>query len=283
MAPERVLITGTTSGIGRALLEHYVTSGARVVSVNRRRVPELETRFPSVRFECVDVRAEDEVKGLVERLAATHELPELFILNAGINRVDNDEQFELATYRAVVDTNLYGVLNFVEPLTRLPASPTPRHVIAIGSMVTYAGNPYGLGYFTSKRALSGCFQVWSRMYSGTDLIFQQVLLGPVPTAIHKMDDHFPAWMVHLRDSFSGSLDGAAEAVSRFAATRRGRLFYPWRAVPLFLGMWLGQNLIPGFFQGRKTLQGLSRRRVGSTSDMTARAAKPAGRGFGDDG
>ncbi len=259
----RVLITGTTSGVGRGLLDHYARAGAKVVSVNRRRDPELESRYPSVRFECVDVRDAATIRGLLEGLTRTDELPELFILNAGINRVDNDLSFDLAAYRSVVDTNLYGVLHFIEPITQLPPGRTPRHVVAISSLAHYVGNPYGLGYFTSKRALTSCFEVWSRMYSGTDLVFQQVMLGPVPTSIHTMEARFPSWTVRVRDSFSGSLDGAVQAIAHFARTRRRKLFYPRRAVPLFLGMWLGQRVIPGFFQGRRTLEGTQRRATDS--------------------
>ena len=288
MEPRSVLITGTTSGVGRALLEHYARSGANIVSVNRRRDPMLESRYPSVRFECVDVREADGVQRLVESLAETAELPELFILNAGINRLDNDESFDLGAYKSVMDTNLYGVLHFIEPLTRLAAGAIPRRVVAISSMANYVGNPYGLGYFTSKRALTACFEVWSKMYAGTDLIFQQVMLGPVPTAIHTMDDQLPAWMVRIRDSFSGSLDGTVRAVSRLALTRRKKLFYPRRVVPLYLGMWLGQRLIPGLFQGRRTLDGRARRGSGSQRngegqvfvgcDRVGRAAATDGQG-----
>jgi NAD(P)-dependent dehydrogenase (short-subunit alcohol dehydrogenase family) len=254
-----VLITGTTSGVGRALLDHYTRSGLKVISVNRRRVAELESRYPSVRFECVDVRSAEDVARLVHGLAASGQLPEVFILNAGINRADNDESFQLSLYREVIDTNLYGVLNFVEPLTQLPACPVERHVVAISSMASYAGNPYGLGYYTSKKALTACFEVWSEMYAGTDLAFQQVMLGPVRTAIYTMADKFPAWMVWIKNLFSASLDGTARAVSRFALTRNRKLIYPLRALLLYGAIRLGQCLIPGFFHGRKTLDGKTRR------------------------
>jgi NAD(P)-dependent dehydrogenase (short-subunit alcohol dehydrogenase family) len=267
----RVLVTGTTSGLGRALLDHYASSGARVIAVNRRRVPELESERPSVRFECVDVRSTGDVARLLERLAADGELPDVFLLSAGINRVDNDESFELGAYRDVVDTNLYGVLNFVQPLLRLPAGPAPRHVVAVSSMAAYVGNPYGLGYHTSKRALTACFDAWSHMYAGTDLVFQQVMLGPVRTAIYTMGERFPRWMVRVRDAFSTSLAGAARAVARFAQTRKRKLFHPWRAVPLYLGMWLLRAVVPGFFRGRKTLSGAPRR---------ANAATPSAAGAG---
>jgi NAD(P)-dependent dehydrogenase (short-subunit alcohol dehydrogenase family) len=258
-----VLITGTTSGVGLALLEHYAKSGANVIAVNRRRVPELEARYPSVRFECVDVRAAEKVDELVYSLARSERLPEVLILNAGINQIDNDESFQAPAFKAVIDTNLYGVLNFIHPLTELPAGRRPRHVIAISSLARYVGNPYGLGYTTSKRALTACFEVWSKMYRGTDLIFQQVMLGPVRTEIYTMADKFPAWMVRVRHVFSGSLDGATRAVVRFARSRRAKLFYPFRAVLLYFGMWLCQALVPGFFRGRKTLDGRTRRTIAS--------------------
>jgi hypothetical protein len=126
-------------------------------------------------------------------------------------------------------------------------------------MANYVGNPYGLGYYTSKKAVTACFGVWARMYAGTDLVFQQVMLGPVRTAMFTMADKFPAWMVWIKNLFSASLDGTVRAVSRFALTRKKKLIYPWPAFPLFVAMWLGQWLVPGFFQGRKTLDGKARR------------------------
>jgi NAD(P)-dependent dehydrogenase (short-subunit alcohol dehydrogenase family) len=268
MKVERVLVTGTTSGVGRALLELYAKRGAKVIAVNRRPVPELEACYPQVRFAAVDVRSETEVERLVRSLAESAELPNVFILNAGINQTDNDESFELGDFRSVIETNLYGVLNFVQPLTRLAPGGGPRHVVAISSMAAYVGNPYGLGYTTSKQALTTCFDVWSRMYAGTDLVFQRVMLGPVRTAIYTMHDRFPRWMVWIKNAFSASLGGTARAISRFADSRHQRLFYPRRAVPLYLGMWLCRWLVPGFFQGRKTLAGKKRRPVPLTPGAT---------------
>lgn len=252
-----VLITGTTSGVGRALLDHYVRSGATVISVNRRHVPELESQYPSVRFENVDVRCAEEVDQLIRGLVGAGQLPDIFILNAGINRVDNDERFQLSVYQEVVDTNLFGVLNFVAPLTQVPASRSPRHLIAISSVASYVGNPYGLGYHTSKRALTACFETWARMYAGTDLVFQRVMLGPVHTNIYTMESRFPAWLVRVKHLFSASLSGTAQAISRLASTRKKKLFHPVRAWPLVLAMGLGQRL--GLYQGRKTLGGKTRR------------------------
>jgi NAD(P)-dependent dehydrogenase (short-subunit alcohol dehydrogenase family) len=263
--PKCVLITGTTSGIGRALLEHYHALGVRVVAVNRRRDPGLQHQFPRVRFELVDVRSARSVRELIARLIEAQQIPDTFILNAGINRIDNDEAFDLEAFQSVIDTNLYGALHFVAELTRLPRSPERRHLIAISSMANYVGNPYGLGYTVSKRALTTCFDTWSRMYVGTDLVFQQLMLGPVRTEIFTMDAQFPGWMVWIKRLFSGSLEGTVRAVSRLSRGRSRRHFYPWRSLPLYAAMRLFRGAIPGFFHGRSALDGRARRPAPGTT------------------
>jgi NAD(P)-dependent dehydrogenase (short-subunit alcohol dehydrogenase family) len=269
---DTVLITGTTSGIGRALLEHHAARGSRVVAVNRRRVPELEAVFPSVHFACVDVRSREDVATLLSSLEQAGTLPDVFILNAGINRIDNDESFDLAAFREVLDTNLHGILNFVEPLTRLAPGAAVRHVIAISSMASYVGNPYGLGYQASKRALTRCFDVWSNMYRGTDLAFQQVMLGPVRTTMYNMAQRFPAWMAWGKNAFAVSAEKTARAIARLATTRKRKLFFPRRAVPLYLGMWVAQSVLSVFLLGRRTLSGLARRTPEARHDAGGRAS-----------
>jgi hypothetical protein len=41
---------------------------------------------------------------------------------------------------------------------------------------------------------------------GTDLVFKQVMLGPVRTAIFTMANHLPGWMTRVRDLFSASIE-----------------------------------------------------------------------------
>jgi len=266
MTIESVLITGTTSGVGLALLEHYAARHTKVVAVNRRCIPELEARFPDVRFQLADVRDPVAVNTLMTELTRAGDLPDVFFLNAGINRIDNDETFDLSAYREVLETNLYGVLAFVEPLTRLATGSTPRHIVVIGSMAGRVGNPYALGFHTSKRAVSACFETWARMYTDTDLVFQQVLLGPVGTEIFTMADRLPKWMVALRDACSAPASVAASAIAAFAETKRRALWFPRRSALLFLGMWLARSTLPGFFQGRSTLSGRVRREKSSGSE-----------------
>jgi hypothetical protein len=129
-------------------------------------------------------------------------------------------------------------------------------------MVTHAGNPYGLGYQTSKQALTTCFDVWSNMYTGTDLVFKQVILGPVHTSIYTMEQKLPSWMVRIKSLSSASLNGTVRAIARFARTRKKKLVHPWRAVAVFGAVRLARWLVPGFIQGQRTLAGKPRRKAG---------------------
>jgi len=67
-------------------------------------------------------------------------------------------------------------------------------------------------------------------------------------------------MVRIKSLSSASLDDAVRAISRFAPTRQRKLIYPLRALPSFGAIWLGRRLLPGFFHGRKTIDGRPRRR-----------------------
>ena len=250
-----VLITGTTSGIGRGLLKHYVQAGAPVTAVNRHVDPDLEAQYPMVRFQHMDVRDANAIKNLILQLAKEGEIPNIFILNAGVNRIDNDAALDLAQFKEILEINLLGVIHFVAPLTTLGTWARKIKVIAISSSTNYVGNPYCLGYYISKKAVTHSFEVLSAMYEKTNLQFKWVVLGPVPTAIESNSEKFPKTMALVKEMFSVSVDAAVRAIARFASSDRPRLVFPLRSFVLFQGVRLAQRIIPGFFRGRKTLAG----------------------------
>ncbi len=255
---EHVLITGTTSGLGYALMEHYVREGALVTAVNRRVVSETESRFPAVRFRCVDVRDAQKCGQLISELAAQGRLPTTVILNAGVNRVDNDVILDLEKFREAMETNLFGVVHFLAPIIALKKYPPGMKVVVVSSVTNYAGNPYCLGYYISKRAVTQMVDMLSAMYGKTSLCLKCLVLGPVPTGIKTSDDKFPKAMVLIKNLFSVSVEKAALRVAQFAKSNRRFLVYPFKAYVLFQGMGFLQRMIPGFYKGQKTSDGCAR-------------------------
>ncbi len=255
---KHVLITGTTSGLGRGLLEYYAGAGIQVTAVNRRKCDELEAHFPRVSFRLADVRQQEKIRDLIVHLAESGDLPDLFILNAGINRVDNDSFFDVGIFNEVMETNLLGVMNFVAPITQLEKLSKKVSVVAISSMGSGLPNPYCLSYHVSKRALTASFDVLSEMYAGTPLCFKQVVLGPVPTAIHDTSHKFPKIMSEIKKIFSVSLPEAVQSIVKFSETDQKTLILPWPAYFLFRAVRMAQTAIPGFYRGRKTMDGRKR-------------------------
>ena len=253
-----VLITGTTSGIGRSLLDLYAKSGVTVTALNRRKVEELKVIYPHVRFHEIDVRDGKAIGDFIVQSAETNQMPNTFILNAGINRVDNDASFDLEQFRDVLETNFFGVINFVQPLTKMGATLPRICIVAVSSMADYAGNPYCLGYFISKKALNASFEVLSEMYKNTNLQFKWLVLGPVHTAIYCTSEKFPKIMIGIKNFFSVSQDATARAIAEFVESEKHRLIFPWRIFFLFQAMRFAQRLIPWFYRGCKTLDGLAR-------------------------
>ena len=253
-----VLITGTTSGIGQGLVQHYSALGVSVTAVNRRKDAELEARYPAVRFEHIDVQDTQAVKNLIVGLARADNMPDVLILNAGINRVDNDIEFDLAQFNEILAINLLGVMNFVAPITALRIWPKKIRITVVSSSTNYVANPYCLGYYISKKAVTQSFQVLFEMYKKTNLQFKWVVLGPVPTPIDSSSDKFPKIMVRVKQMFSASVHATVLSIAKFAASDRHRLIFPLRSFVLFQGMRLGQCILPGFFRGRKSLSGRQR-------------------------
>src|SRR5437764_181744 len=103
----KILITGTTSGLGLALMEYYTERGWEVVAVNRRTLADVEKRFPKVRFLLAEISDEQAVLKCCYDLGQKNFIPDVLILNAGINRLDNNSQLEMNEFKQVLNTNLY--------------------------------------------------------------------------------------------------------------------------------------------------------------------------------
>ena len=155
-----VLITGASSGIGRALALAYAQPHLRLALVGRnlQRLTEVATsaRAKGAKVEPVrlDVRDRTAMKEWVT--AADADRPfDLVIANAGITTglapqaITEDPE----AVRAIFATNLIGVLNSVEPLI-VPMSARGRgHIAVIGSVAGLISLPYSPAYCAAKAAV----------------------------------------------------------------------------------------------------------------------------------
>ncbi len=157
--PGRVwFITGTSSGFGRVLAESVLAAGDRVVATARdvTTVSDLAEREPQrVVAVPLDVTDPATVDAAVERAIATFGQIDVLVNNAGRGMIGALEELTDEQTRAVLDTNVFGVLAVTRAVLPHMRSRRHGHIVQISSVGGVVGNPGHAIYATSKFALEG--------------------------------------------------------------------------------------------------------------------------------
>lgn len=117
MTAKRIVLTGVSRGLGRAMCEGFVAGGHSVFGCARSReaVAALQKRFgPPNRFDVVDVSREEQVRAWAEALLATDPPPDLLINNAAIiNPNARLWDVPVGQFSQVIDVNLKGTFHVI--------------------------------------------------------------------------------------------------------------------------------------------------------------------------
>lgn len=155
-----VIITGGTSGIGKACALTFGRAGAIVVvsGRDRHRLAEtaLELKQAGIRHLALqaDVSLEADVAGMVENTVATFGRIDILINNAGISMRAMFEDLKLDVIRQVMDTNFYGTV-YATKYALPHLLQTKGSVVGVSSVAGYRGLPGRTGYTASKAAMQG--------------------------------------------------------------------------------------------------------------------------------
>ena len=155
----RILITGASSGIGRALALQYAAPGTSLVLLGRDAgrlaavARDCEAKGASVETTIADVRDRDDMKRLVEEADARAPL-DLVVANAGVaTGLSQGEILEdPGAVRATFAINVIGVFNTVEPAIQAMCARKSGHIAVVGSMAGVRGLPYTPAYCAAKAA-----------------------------------------------------------------------------------------------------------------------------------
>src|SRR6202451_4705329 len=108
------LVTGSASGLGRNIAEAVLESGDRLVATARdpRRLDDLVNKFGErVRAVSLDVADESAAQAAVQVARDTFGRLDVVVNNAGFGDIAPFEQLSAERFKAVIDTNFYGVVN----------------------------------------------------------------------------------------------------------------------------------------------------------------------------
>lgn len=160
MQQKIVIITGASSGIGRALAFAFGREGASIVICARKAdgLQQVSSALSQAGINnlavVADVSVEDDMKRLVEQAIETYGRIDILINNAGISMrslvVDTDPE----VFRKVMDINFMGTVYATR--YALPyILKTKGSIVGISSIAGYRGLPVRSGYSASKFAMNG--------------------------------------------------------------------------------------------------------------------------------
>lgn len=164
MKDKVVIITGGSTGIGRALAEEFGRHGSKVFITGRNEaslanaVADLRAKGIIVEGFVADVSVEDDNRRMADEALKKFGSIDVLVNNAGISMRALFEEVDLAVVKKVMDINFYGVL-YATKYCLPQIIKNKGSIVGISSIAGYRGLPGRAGYSASKFALNGFLEV----------------------------------------------------------------------------------------------------------------------------
>lgn len=229
-----VLITGASSGIGRALAITLAEAGHGVWGIARRRelLAELEARLGE-RFHSsvADVCEPKTVDAAISHMRAAGFSPDVVVLSAGAFAEDLEPEYHYDTVQRVLAINVDGALLCVDRWLPMFRQRRSGQFIAISSVSAYRPDATSVAYSASKAALSMAFRCLRLRYRGSGVQFKTIHFGPVATAISPRYSRDAG--LQRKYWFVLTPEQAAHGIRRAIASSRAVFFIPFFITAVF--------------------------------------------------
>ncbi len=154
------IVTGGTRGIGRAIASSLVRAGLQVAITARREddlaqaTSQLNKHGKAVGYVC-DVRDYDQVKSTFNKIVEDFGGVDILVNNAGIGLFASVEAMSVEDFRAVLETNVFGVFYCCHEAIPLMKRRGGGYIINISSLAGANPHPNMAAYNASKFGLNG--------------------------------------------------------------------------------------------------------------------------------
>lgn len=182
-----VVITGASSGIGKATAVAFASMGAIVVLASRseeqlRKVEqEINVFNKNTLVIPVDTTKKDEVKNLIDRSLEYFRKIDVFVNNAGIYFRCPARDLKIDDIERVMAVNFYGYIYGILEVLPHMLEQKIGHIVVVSSMDGKKGIPPDSAYVASKFAITGFSEVLRQELKGTGVHISTIFPGRVDT------------------------------------------------------------------------------------------------------
>ncbi|HNS33033.1 MAG TPA: SDR family oxidoreductase [bacterium] len=170
------LITGASTGIGRAVAEELEGKGHLVIGIARR----AEENFPG-KYVMIDLEDEKATAKVLGELVSIHEIDGL-VNNVGLVKPAPLEDIKLEDLRKVYEINVRVAVQCTQAVVAGMKKKRYGRIVNIGSLVV-SGVPFRTSYAAAKSALVSCTQSWALELAAYGITVNAVSPGPTATEL----------------------------------------------------------------------------------------------------
>lgn len=148
-----VIVTGVSSGIGRAAAEKFAQRGCLVFGTVRSIA--MATPLPGVELIEMDVRDDASVQGVIEFVIDRAGRIDVLVNNAGMNLIGAVEETTPGEAAMLFDTNVFGILRTTRAMLPHMRAQRQGRIVNLSSVFGFLPAPYMGLYSASKHAVEG--------------------------------------------------------------------------------------------------------------------------------
>lgn len=176
------LVTGGSTGIGRAVAHKFAESGARVVITGRHEetLRESASQHPNISFLVADVAKPSDAARTFKEVERLHDRLDILVNNAGVAPAVPLDHASPAHVREVFDVNVHGLVELTRLMLPLLRK-SKGTIVNMASTVADQPLPGFSVYSASKAAIVALTRSWAQELAADGIRVNAVSPGPIET------------------------------------------------------------------------------------------------------